>query len=45
MSKAGEGEGVARVADCFENGGLEFVETVDDLPDRINILGEELRSG
>lgn len=43
MSKTSEGDGAARVADCFKNRRLDFVKTVDDLPDRI-ILGEELRS-
>lgn len=44
MRKAGEGEGASRVADDLDNGRLELVQTVDDLPDRI-ILREEFRSG
>lgn len=45
MSKAGEGDGVRRVADCFKNiGRLEFVKTVNDFTDRI-IIGEGNRSG
>lgn len=44
MSKASEGDGASRATDYSENGGLELVHAVDDLPDRI-ILGEEFRSG